>query len=149
MRHVSPENRRFPGAENFPQLTHPAPVAMVPVPQMALHESFQPQRGDTEVARFVGKCKACAKVLSVLSSARRYHRRIGYMRETPIGVFGEDDRGKTFSVWLTCECDGWVRLWKVLGKYNPEKVCNARCMGATTGACECSCGGKNHGSSHG
>jgi hypothetical protein len=32
-------------------------------------------------------------------------------------------------------------------KSNPSKhVCNAKCMGAKcNGACECSCGGKNHG----
>lgn len=111
--------------------------------------SFIPHRDDAQTARFVGKCK-CGKVCSVLSAARRYHRRLGFMYETSNGFFGEDDRGRTLSIWLTCQaCPGWVRLWKVCGKYNPAKVCNARCMGATTGACECSCGGKNHGSSHG
>lgn len=31
--------------------------------------------------------------------------------------------------------------------YNPAKECNARCMGAIGPACDCSCGGENHGTS--
>ncbi|MFI6029471.1 hypothetical protein [Amycolatopsis magusensis] len=30
--------------------------------------------------------------------------------------------------------------------YNPDKVCDGRCMGATGPACDCSCSGANHGS---
>ncbi len=32
--------------------------------------------------------------------------------------------------------------------YNPDKACNARCMGATGPACDCSCRGSNHGGKH-
>jgi hypothetical protein len=32
--------------------------------------------------------------------------------------------------------------------FNPDKVCNARCMGATGPACDCSCRGANHGGKH-
>lgn len=32
--------------------------------------------------------------------------------------------------------------------FNPQKVCNAKCMGAAGPACDCSCGGANHGGSH-
>ncbi|WP_289009064.1 hypothetical protein [uncultured Thermomonospora sp.] len=32
--------------------------------------------------------------------------------------------------------------------YNPEKICSPRCMGATGPACDCSCGGENHGGRH-
>lgn len=37
---------------------------------------------------------------------------------------------------------------RVVGHYNEQHVCNAKCMGATTGACSCSCGGANHGINH-
>lgn len=37
---------------------------------------------------------------------------------------------------------------RVVGKVNPAHVCNARCMGAKSGACECECGGANHGAGH-
>lgn len=33
---------------------------------------------------------------------------------------------------------------RVVGSYSDHK-CDARCMGAKKGDCECSCGGKNHG----
>lgn len=36
---------------------------------------------------------------------------------------------------------------RVEGKVT-EHVCNAKCMSATNGQCECSCGGKNHGVNH-
>lgn len=32
--------------------------------------------------------------------------------------------------------------------HNTEKVCNGKCMGATGPACDCSCGGENHGRGH-
>lgn len=36
---------------------------------------------------------------------------------------------------------------RVEGKVT-DHVCNAKCMSAKNGACECSCGGANHGISH-
>jgi hypothetical protein len=42
-------------------------------------------------------------------------------------------------------CGEPVRGKLVVGKFNPAKVCNSKCMGATSGACECSCAGRNHG----
>lgn len=36
---------------------------------------------------------------------------------------------------------------RLLGKYKPEKACDGRCMGAVGPACDCSCGGENHGRS--
>jgi hypothetical protein len=41
-----------------------------------------------------------------------------------------------------------VRGKLVVGTFNATKVCNARCMGATSPACECNCDGENHGASH-
>ena len=33
----------------------------------------------------------------------------------------------------------------VYGRYVAEVICNAKCTGAVGPACDCSCGGKNHG----
>lgn len=37
---------------------------------------------------------------------------------------------------------------RVEGKYSAAHVCSAKCMGAKSGACECECGGANHGVNH-
>ena len=37
----------------------------------------------------------------------------------------------------------------VNGELNPEKACDARCLGATGPACSCECGGENHGGKYG
>lgn len=42
-----------------------------------------------------------------------------------------------------------LSLVPVKGRRNLAKTCNARCEGATGPQCECSCGGDNHGQSHG
>lgn len=36
----------------------------------------------------------------------------------------------------------------VVGVLNPEHKCDARCMSAKGGDCECGCGGRNHGIAH-
>lgn len=36
---------------------------------------------------------------------------------------------------------------RIVGKRS-EQECDARCMGATSGACECKCEGRNHGGAH-
>lgn len=46
-----------------------------------------------------------------------------------------------------CSCN-LPKGGRVEGKYNPAHVCNAKCMGATSGTCECECGGANHGVNH-
>jgi len=42
-------------------------------------------------------------------------------------------------------CGQWRRAPRVVGHYNPDKKCNAKCIFATGHSCECACGGKNHG----
>ncbi len=36
----------------------------------------------------------------------------------------------------------------IYGTYNADKECNGKCMGATGPACDCKCGGENHGGRH-
>lgn len=47
-----------------------------------------------------------------------------------------------------CECGKWLIGRAIVGKYNAEKGCDGRCMGATGPNCECACGGENHGLSY-
>jgi hypothetical protein len=44
-----------------------------------------------------------------------------------------------------CPDHGCMRVSVLRAKYNPEKVCDARCTGAKGPACECSCRGERHG----
>ena len=38
-----------------------------------------------------------------------------------------------------------LRFERLRGTFNAEKTCTGRCMGATGPACDCQCGGENHG----
>jgi hypothetical protein len=42
----------------------------------------------------------------------------------------------------------WIWLVPVRGTHNARKTCNAKCLGATGPACDCSCAGENHGGHH-
>jgi hypothetical protein len=44
-----------------------------------------------------------------------------------------------------CEAHGAMKAKTLQGTYNPEKVCDGRCTNAKSAACDCHCGGKNHG----
>lgn len=50
---------------------------------------------------------------------------------------------------VPCVCGHRIVVKRVLGKFRADKKCDARCEGATGQQCECSCGGKNHGKTHG
>lgn len=51
---------------------------------------------------------------------------------------------------VPCRDCGKLRIAKpVVGKTNPDKACNDRCMSATRHVCDCACGGLNHGAAHG
>lgn len=50
---------------------------------------------------------------------------------------------------LWCEeHNTWMKFSQLEGRLNPEKECNGRCMGAVGPACDCACGGENHGKNH-
>lgn len=54
------------------------------------------------------------------------------------GVFGE--------ICVACRgCGRARRARAVQGRYSAKHTCNAKCLSSTGPACECSCGGKNHG----
>lgn len=51
------------------------------------------------------------------------------------------------ALWMPCpDCGSQnTTVARVNGTYSEIKTCNARCLNATGGDCECSCVGENHG----
>lgn len=49
--------------------------------------------------------------------------------------------------WTCTDHDRFMVLTPVKGVVNVNRSCDGRCMAATGGDCECSCGGANHGAS--
>jgi hypothetical protein len=47
-----------------------------------------------------------------------------------------------------CHCGKGVAVKAIAGRYVPERKCGARCLGAVGPACDCQCGGENHGGAH-
>jgi hypothetical protein len=89
------------------------------------HEHY----GFTLFSRWVGRCRTCKAAV-----------RIEVPATDPIGsMWYIDWERKT-----VCECGAAVKVKLVNGVVS-DKVCNSRCMGAVGPACECSCGGENHG----
>lgn len=104
---------------------------------------------DREPRRHVGRCKkpsGCGKGYSAIVLAEVQTRSASYF-DTDHGRL-QQGRSSGYPI-VMCSCGRFVTLHPVLGKYNPDKVCSAKCMSATGPSCECSCAGKNHGSSYG
>ncbi len=112
-----------------------------------------------EFFRFIRKCKRCNKATSILARYTSRKEKVTFENsfrggtrstfecfETEDGrVFEEDNQQPV----VPCKCCG-KKWWaeQVTGHYNPKIKCNARCTSATGCQCDCSCGGKNHGSDH-
>lgn len=47
-------------------------------------------------------------------------------------------------IW--CDDHGPMRVEALKATYNPDVVCDGRCVNARRASCECSCNGANHGS---
>jgi hypothetical protein len=68
-------------------------------------------------------------------------------RDCPLYELGDRDHNTAMrAAGFVCPTHNRI-VWFTGGRFthNPEKVCNAKCMGATGPACDCSCSGKNHG----
>jgi hypothetical protein len=88
----------------------------------------------------IGRCAACKR------GSRHTFSVDGWgdvFATTVAGPFSYDANGR--SAVVRCECGKAVRLRPLVGSLNTAKACTARCMGATGPACECECGGENHG----
>lgn len=94
-----------------------------------------------KTARYFSKCRACKK-----AHVRDFLTLGGNRLPIVVSFQGWD------SIWnatLLCACGAPVsRNWKALkGTFSAKHECNAKCLASTGHQCECSCGGKNHGSS--
>lgn len=106
--------------------------------------------------RYLAKCRACACVTSALTAGNHCHRdQSDPARDGGVFTFSPA-KGQPLP-WpatsggfaIVCRKCGQPRnATAVRGKYSAKHVCGARCMASTGPSCECSCGGKNHGSSY-
>lgn len=95
--------------------------------------------------RYITRCRSCGATSSTLT--------------TDLGR-GSEDRGRLVidekgesgiigAYALRCACGKLNRVNPVRGKYKASVECNSKCHNSKSGICECSCGGKNHGSGYG
>lgn len=99
--------------------------------------------------RFLGVCGTCKKRHTALATrGENVPLSSGgwaYSMVTETGaVIATASLGRLI---VPCECGRrCVGLSPVKGKFVAEHKCDARCTSAKGHSCECSCGGKNHGS---
>lgn len=94
--------------------------------------------------RWIAKCRKCGVSTSTLAAnVNRADAVMGALFIDKVGASG------AIGNWaIPCRSCGMARLAApVRGTYSAKHVCNAKCLGSTSGKCECSCGGKNHGAS--
>lgn len=109
------------------------------------------------------KCKARGTVQRLAFEQRRVEQ-TRYSRGIP-GIAGSAEK-RTVRAWVTPN-EGKCVIWRAVeafkctcgrtradvayvdGRVDESRRCDTRCQSATTGACECACGGKNHGIAHG
>jgi hypothetical protein len=100
--------------------------------------------------RYIARCKKCDRTTSALVEGHPASPRPFDLID--VGVVHYTANGWTNClgmIALACPGCGMARSAQaVQGKFSAKHVCNAKCMASTGPACECSCGGKNHGASH-
>lgn len=101
--------------------------------------------------RYNGKCKCGAKfsALVVSETFGEIAGPVSRHRGTEFHTERFDYAEYCYGLVYVCKC-GATRIAKpVQGKFVADKKCNALCQSAAGHSCECACGGKNHGASHG
>ncbi len=99
-----------------------------------------------KTTRHIAKCKACNVSTSTLTTGDiRY-------ADADRGALVYDETGESGAfgnLAIRCRnCGKHRRAVAVVGKFSARHACNAKCLASTSGKCECSCGGKNHGASY-
>jgi hypothetical protein len=96
-----------------------------------------------KTTRYITKkvCKTCGTKTSALCT---YDLGGNIAADSPVYYHPQ-----TGSIVLNCKGCGEPKwAWPVKGVVSTKHECNAKCLSSTGFACECSCGGKNHGASH-
>ena len=103
-----------------------------------------------QTIRYIFKCRrdCCQHVFAfdyVLDAEQREGNAARTLEDGTVVYLVED-----LNNGLRCPaCRGYhPKATRVNGHYNEKHTCNARCMTATSGVCDCQCNGKNHGASH-
>lgn len=109
------------------------------------------RRYPREPMRFNRKCKCGAKHSRLIVAELQTWTGRDYSRafEAASGEILPAARNGAYAAALDCACGARPLLTPVRGSCNTKIKCDARCMGATGHDCECACGGRNHGASHG
>lgn len=109
-------------------------------------------------AIFLGRCRRCKKSCRIHAPLLEVKiRHLGYGRTERVywrTVNGSRVEGydRIFVVCPSCPEAGGkasIEMKLLRGKFSAAIACNAKCMGAHGPACECSCGGANHGKAFG
>lgn len=87
--------------------------------------------------------KACRKVVrgDVTRSVDEFGRRVIFVGALKVGPWNG-------TLQASCFCGKGSLIGKRVVGTHSEKLCGAKCLGATGPSCDCSCGGKNHGGAH-
>lgn len=106
-----------------------------------------------EADRWIGRCKACGKGHRIDGMLARGIRNRGedqvVVSGTCVYMTGFNGTDPT-TLSIQC-CSSRVKLGRVYDSHKPNRPrheCNAKCLASTGPACECMCGGKNHGRAH-
>lgn len=92
-------------------------------------------------------CRGCRSAHSILVLRFADQRRDSRWPATPSFWDGEGRRVELFKIAPTCPEHGRPLVGREVEGHHREHVkCDARCTNARGHSCECSCGGKNHGS---
>lgn len=88
------------------------------------------------MSRYIATCKACK---THMSTEARDLNTVGEQ----LGALVRSDR---FFWAIPCRSCGQERKARLVrGTYNPAHKCNAKCLASHGHVCDCSCGGRNHG----
>lgn len=90
-----------------------------------------------------GKCKAARTVDHEMEITEIWYQG----RCTRTTRYTEGSEYAVSSKYGRCACGGYTKANTVLGRVTDHK-CDGKCLNAKNSACECACGGANHGSNH-
>lgn len=128
-------------------------VDRAPVNAVIAYDAILMNLGSNIPARWVGRCKACElahRIDGVIARGRTTGRGDAQIIISGTRAYLCADQGtNTSAVSIVC-CAKRVKLSRVYDSHKPNRPrheCNAKCLGSTGPACECKCGGANHGSS--
>ena len=103
-------------------------------------------------ARYLGKCRSCKCAVRVTATVT-VRKGIGHYGRSTYHALVTFPNGQSYGsdsaerVFFKCLCGRNVEFRRLRGIVTAHK-CNVKCLASTSGVCECSCGGKNHGAAH-